>query len=91
MMAPGIAILRAEDAGKSGLFVGDHLADIGDVLLDSGDLFGPGASGVIRVGDSGGVFALGFSEAGEEMVEFLLEGWAGHVRRVPLLMTNSHY
>ena len=60
------------------LFVGDDLAEFGDVFLDAGDLVGPGAVGVVRVGESGGVLAFGFGEVLEEMVELLLEGGAGH-------------
>ena len=54
------------------LFVGDDLAEFGDVLPDAGDLVGPGAMGVVRVGDSGGVLAFGFGEVFEEVVELLL-------------------
>src|ERR1700685_1802518 len=54
------------------LFVGDHLAELGDVLLDFGDFGGPGASGVVRVGEAGGVFAFGFGEIFERVVESLL-------------------
>ena len=62
-----------------GLLVGDHLAEFGDALLDAGDSLGPGAlAGVVGVGYAGGVFALGFSEVLEGVVEALLEGWTGH-------------
>ena len=54
------------------LFVGDDLAEFSDVFLDAGDLVGPGAMGVVRVGDSGGVLAFGFGEILEEVIELLL-------------------
>jgi len=46
--------------GAGGLFVRDQFARVGDVLLELGDFFGPGAVCVIGVGDSGGVLAFGF-------------------------------
>ena len=42
------------------LFVCDHFAEVGDMLLEFGDFFGPGTVRVIGVGDSGGVLAFGF-------------------------------
>ena len=42
------------------------------MFLDAGDLVGPGAMGVVGVGDSGGVLAFGFGEVLEEVVELLL-------------------
>ena len=54
------------------LFVGDDLAEFGDVFLDAGDLVGPGAMGVVRVGDSGGVLAFGFGEIFGQVGESLL-------------------
>ena len=66
------------------LFVGDHLANCGDALFDSGDFFGPGASGVVRVRDSGSVFAFGFGEMVEEDVESVLQGGAGHDKSLSL-------
>jgi len=59
-------------ATRGTLFVGDHLAELGDVFFELGDLFGPGACGVIRVGEAGGVLAFGFGEAFEQVVESLL-------------------
>jgi len=46
--------------GAEGLFVRDQFAHVGDVLLEFGDFFGPGAVCVIGVGDSGGVLPFGF-------------------------------
>ena len=43
-----------------GLFVRDQFAHVGDVLLELGDFFGPGAVCVIGVGDSGSVLTFGF-------------------------------
>ena len=60
------------DALRISLFVGEDLAEFGDVFLDAGDLVGPGAMGVVRVGDSGGVLAFGFGEILEEVIELLL-------------------
>jgi hypothetical protein len=44
------------------LFVGDDLAQKVDAMLESGDLLGPGAAGVIGIGDAGGVLAFGFGQ-----------------------------
>lgn len=66
------------------LFVGNHLANGGDFFLDSGDFFRPGASGVIGVGDTGGVLAFGLGEMLEQDVESVLEGGAGHRERLSL-------
>jgi hypothetical protein len=74
--------------GWGGLFVGDHLANFGDVLLESGDFFRPGTFGV-RVRDSGGVLAFGLGEAEEEVVEAILEGGAGHRQFANRLETEA--
>ncbi len=58
------------------LLVGDHFANVGDVLLDSGDLLRPGNQALIRY--SGSVLSFGFDECGEGMLQLLLKGWAGH-------------
>jgi hypothetical protein len=63
------------------LFVGDHLAKVGDVLLDSGYLVGPGACGGIGVGDAGGVLPFGLGENLEGVVKSFLQGGAGHVQK----------
>ena len=73
----GALLLRGE-RNVLQLFVGDHLAEGGDALFDSGDFFRPGADGVIGVGDSCGSFAFGLGEMVKEDVESLLEGRAGH-------------
>jgi len=59
------------------LFVGDHLADFGEVLLELGDLLGPGAFGV-GIGLIGGEATLGFGETLGDMGEALLQGRATH-------------
>lgn len=68
-------------SGKGTLFVGDDLAEFGNVLLEFGDFLRPGASGVVRVGESGGVLAFGFGEIFGEVVEALLQGGAGHMEK----------
>lgn len=70
--------------GPDLLFVGDHLAEVGYVVLDAFDLGGP-VGEVAFVGDAGGGFALGFGEGFEGVGEFLLEGGAGHGGRLSLL------
>jgi hypothetical protein len=73
--------LRIEKGGDHmGLFIGDHLAQVGDVFFDSGDFFRPGDYAV--VGDSGGVFSFGFGEGIESVLELLLKRGAGHRGRV---------
>src|SRR6266851_1379345 len=42
------------------LLVGDHFAEIGDVLPDSGDLFWPGIRALIW--NSGSIFSFGFGK-----------------------------
>ena len=64
-----------------GLFVGDHLANFVDVLSEFGDFVGPGAFGV-GVGLSGGKSAFGLSEAFGQVVQSVLEGGAGHNKRL---------
>jgi len=54
------------------------------VLFDAFDLLGPGASGVVGVGDSGGVLALCLGEVLEEVVEFFLQSGTAHGFRVAL-------
>jgi len=52
---------RPGERRASLLFVGDHLAEFGNVLLDVGNALGPGAlASVVGVGEASGVFALGF-------------------------------
>jgi hypothetical protein len=74
----GGALQEVDGRGFSGvrvrgeLFVSDHLSELGDVLPEVGDFFGPGASGVVRVGEAGGVLAFGFGEVFEHVVEALL-------------------
>ena len=67
------------------LFVGDDLAGLSDVLLDDLDFVGPGTSGFVGVGNTGGVLAFGLGEMVEEDVEVLLEGGAGHRESVSLM------
>src|SRR5258707_3768874 len=62
------------------LLVGDHLAQVGDVLFDSGDVFGPGRHAFVRY--SGGVFSFGFGEDVEGVLELLLKCGAGHRARL---------
>jgi hypothetical protein len=64
------------------LLVGDHFAEVGDVFFDVGDFFGPG--GDAFVGDPGGVLAFRFGEGFEGVLEFLLQGGAGHRGRLSL-------
>jgi hypothetical protein len=64
------------------LFVGDYFAEIGDVLLDSGDLLGPGAGSLVR--NSRSVFSFRFGKRVDGVLQFLFERWAGHMRRVSL-------
>jgi hypothetical protein len=47
-------------------------------MLDPGNLLGPGAAGVIGVGEAGGVLAFGFGQMLKQDVESLLQGGAGH-------------
>lgn len=47
------------------------------MVFDAFDLGGPVGEGAF-VRDSGGVFAFGFGEGVEGVLEFLLEGWAYH-------------
>jgi hypothetical protein len=58
------------------LFVRDHFAEIGDVVLDSGYLLRPGNQAVVRY--SGGVLAFGFGECFEGVLQLLLKRGAGH-------------
>jgi len=64
------------------LFVRDDLAKGGDVFFDSLDFFGPGAAGVVWIGDTGGIFAFCFGEVFERVLEFLLESRAAHSNRL---------
>jgi hypothetical protein len=63
-------------AGAPELLVGDHLAKVGDVLLDTGDFFGPGGEALVR--HSGGVLSFCFGEGFEGVLQLLLKGGAGH-------------
>jgi hypothetical protein len=64
------------------LFVGDHFAQIGDVLLDSGDSLRPGAYALIW--DSGGILSFRFGKSDEGVLQFLFECGTVHMRRVSL-------
>jgi hypothetical protein len=64
------------------LLVRDHLAEIGDVFLDAGDLLRPG--GEALVWDSGSVLSLCFGERDEGVFQFLLKCGAGHGERLSL-------
>lgn len=64
------------------LFVRDHFAEVGDVVLDSGDLLRPGNQTV--VGYSGSVLSLGFGKRRECVLQLLLQGGAGHRERLSL-------
>ncbi len=48
------------------LLIRNHFAEVGDVLFEVGDLLGPGVRAF--VGDSGGVFSLGFGEAEDHVL-----------------------
>ena len=63
-------------AGAAELLVGDHLAKVGDVLLDAGDFFGPGGEALVR--HSGGVLSFCFGEGFEGVLQLLLKCGAGH-------------
>ena len=54
------------------------------MLLYFGDFGGPGASGVVREGEAGGVLAFGFGEIFERVVESLLQGGTSH-RKKPII------
>ena len=54
------------------------------MLLECGDFFGPGTVRVIGVRDSGGVLAFGFGQMTEKDVQAILEGGAGHGKRLSL-------
>lgn len=74
--AEGLVRLAVLSGGYSSftgwLFVRDHLAHGGDTLLDAFDLFRPGASGGIGIGEPGGVLALGFGEMVQQNVQTVL-------------------
>lgn len=59
------------------LFVGDDFVEVGDMLLDGGDFFGPASRG--WVGFAGGVAPFRLGEAFGSVLESLLEGGAGHM------------
>jgi hypothetical protein len=67
---------------KNALVVGDDLTSLRDVLFDGLDLVGPVASGFVRVGNAGGVLALGLGQMVEEDFEVLLGSGAGHRKSV---------
>jgi hypothetical protein len=69
-------------AGRGELLVGDHLAKVGDVLFDSGDLFRPGTQALVR--DTGSVLSFGFGEGFEGVLQLLSKRGAGHRGRVSL-------
>ena len=69
---------RAGIAWRAGLFVGEDLAGLSDMLSDELDPVGPVASGLVRVGNASGVLALGLGKMVEEDLEVLLGCWAGH-------------
>jgi hypothetical protein len=64
------------------LLAGDHLAEVGDVLFDSGDALRPG--GHALVGYAGSILSFGFGEGVEGVLELLLKRGAGHRGRVSL-------
>lgn len=66
--------------GRGELLVGDHLAKVGDVLFDSGDLFRPGTEALVRY--TGSVLSFGFGEGFEGVLQLLLKRGAGHRGRV---------
>jgi hypothetical protein len=65
------------------LLVGDDFSEIGDMFFDAGDFLRPG--GEAFVGEPGGVFALGFGEGFEGVLQLLLEGGTGHGGRLSLV------
>lgn len=67
-------------AGRRKLFVGNHLAKVGDVLLDAGDFFWPGNQALVRY--SGGVLSFGFGKGFEGVLQLLLKRGAGHKGRL---------
>lgn len=68
-------------AGRK-LFVRDHFAEIGDVVLDAGDLLRPGNQSPVRY--SGSILAFGFGECFEGVLQLLLKRGAGHTERLSL-------
>lgn len=65
-------VIRYQLAARKRLFVSDHFANGGDTFLEDGDFFRPCASGVIRVGDAGGVLPFGLGEMVEQDVQSVL-------------------
>jgi len=51
------------------------------VLLESGDLVGPIAAGMIRIGNSGSVFSFGLGEMIKKNLKSLLQGGAAHKQK----------
>src|SRR5258705_6918689 len=74
-----IWIRRGPPAGGGELFVRDHFAEVGDVLLDSGDLLRPGNQALVRY--SGSVLSFGFGKRFECVLQLLVKRGAIHMRR----------
>ena len=63
-------------AASRGRLVRNHFANVGDVLLDSGNLVGPRNRAL--VGYSGGILSLRFGEDFEGVLQLLFKCGAGH-------------
>src|SRR5258708_1938502 len=64
------------------LLVRDHFAEVGDVLLDSGDLLRPGSQALVWY--SGSVLSFGFGKRFECVLQLLVKRGAIHMRRLSL-------
>jgi hypothetical protein len=64
------------------LFVSNHFAKVGDVMLDSGDFLWPGTWALVRY--SGSILSFRFGERDGKVLQFLFKRWARHTQRVSL-------
>jgi hypothetical protein len=73
-----IKLARRQGTGR--VLVGDHLAKIGDVLLDSGDFFWPGNQAL--VGYSGSILSSRVGKCVECVLQILVKRRARHNAKV---------
>ena len=73
-----MAKTRARQISRPGtkLFVRDQFAEVGDVVLNAGDLLRPGNQAWVRY--SGSVLAFGFGKRFECVFQLLLQRGTGH-------------